>query len=152
MGIEAWTTSCDCAGLTPHDYACESGHYSYIHIVQTKIKKKSENRHVVVDIPSSLLDGNKDWKLADGRKFKEVGSLDTEKCVTRTVQRRCGLCEQKLVYGNYRTSQAFCRPAMPLMVVVATVCVCVALLFKSSPMVLYGFPAFRWEFMKYGSS
>lgn len=149
MGIEAWTTSRDCAGLTPHDYACESGHYSYIHIVQAKIIKKSENRHVVVDIPSSLLNGNKNWKLADGRKFMEVGSLDTEKCVMRTVQRHCG--EQKLIYGNHRTSQAFGRPALPLMVVVATVCVCVALLFKSSPMAVYGLPAFRWEFMKYGS-
>lgn len=151
MGIQAWITSRDCTGLTPHDYACKSGHYSYIHIVQMKVKKMSENRHLVVDIPSSLLDGNKYWKLADGRKFMKVGSLETEKCVMRTVQKHCGLCEQKLAYGNYRTSQAFCRPAMLLMVVVATVCVCVALLFKSSPLVSYGFQSFRWEFMEYGS-
>ncbi|KAK1390315.1 squamosa promoter-binding-like protein 1 [Heracleum sosnowskyi] len=149
VGIEAWITSRDCTGLTPHDYACQSGHYSYIHIVQTKIKKISENRHVVVDIPTSLLDGNKNWKLADGRKFTEVGSLETEKCVMRIVQTHCGLCEQKLSYGNYRTSQAFCRPAMLLMVVVATVAACVTLFFKSSPMV-HGFQAFRWEFMEYG--
>lgn len=152
MGFEAWITSRDCTGLTPHDYACQSGHYTYIHIVQTKMKKKSENRHVVVDIPTSLLNGNKNWKLADGHKFTEVGSLETEKRVIKSVQKHCGLCKQKLAYGNYRASQAFCRPALLLMVVVATVCVCVALLFKSSPMSVYGIQACRWEFMEYGSS
>jgi hypothetical protein len=38
------------------------------------------------------------------------------------------------------------------MVAIAAVCVCVALLFKSSPEVLYVFQPFRWELLKYGSS
>jgi hypothetical protein len=38
------------------------------------------------------------------------------------------------------------------MVAIAAVCVCVALLFKSSPEVLYVFQPFRWEKLKYGSS
>lgn len=152
MGIEAWRNARDSTGLTPYDYACQRGHHSYIHIVQTKIKKKSENRHVVVDIPSNLLDFNKNLKLADGLKSTKVGSLETEKSVMKLVQKRCGLCEQKLAYGSFRTSLAYCRPAMLSMVAIAAVCVCVALLFKSSPEVLYVFQPFRWELVKYGSS
>ena len=38
------------------------------------------------------------------------------------------------------------------MVAIAAVCVCVALLFKSSPEVLFVFRPFRWELLDYGSS
>uniref|UniRef100_A0A175YPT3 SBP-type domain-containing protein n=1 Tax=Daucus carota subsp. sativus TaxID=79200 RepID=A0A175YPT3_DAUCS len=152
VGIEAWKNSRDSTGLTPYDYACQRGHHSYIHIVQTKIKKKSENRQVVIDIPSSLLDFNKNSKAADDLKSTKVGSLETEKYAMKLAQKQCGLCDQKLVYGNFRTSLAFCRPALLSMVAIAAVCVCVALLFKSSPEVLYVFQPFRWELVKYGSS
>ncbi|KAK1380414.1 squamosa promoter-binding-like protein 1 [Heracleum sosnowskyi] len=152
VGIEAWGNARDSTGLTPYDYACQRGHHSYIRIVQTKINKKSENRHVVVDIPSILLDFNKNLKSADRLKSMKVGSLETEKSVMELVQKQCGLCEQKLAYGNFRRSLVFCRPAMLAMVTVGAVCVCVALLFKSSPEVLNVFRPFRWELMEYGSS
>lgn len=151
MGIKAWRNARDSTGLTPYDYACQRGHHSYIQIVETKINKL-KNRHVVVDIPSSLLDFNKNLKSADGRKSMKVGSLETEKSVMELVRKQCGLCEQKLPYGNFRRSLAFCRPAMLAMVAIGAVCVCVALLFKSSPEVLYVFRPFRWEYMEYGSS
>lgn len=152
MGIEAWRNARDSTGLTPYDYACQRGHYSYINMVQTKIKKKLGSGHVVVDIPGTLLDSNLKQKLADGLKSTKVASFQTEKTVRKLVQRPCNLCEQKLAYGNYRTSLAFYRPAMLSMVAIAAVCVCVALLFKSSPEVLYVFQPFRWELVKYGSS
>lgn len=152
MGVVAWRNAHDCTGLTPYDYACQRGHHSYIQIVETKIDKKSKNRHVVVDIPRSLLDFNKNLKSADGLMSMKAGSLETEKSVMELVQKQCGLCEQKLAYGKFRRSLAFCRPAMLAMVAIGAVCVCVALLFKSSPEVLYVFRPFRWEYMEYGSS
>ncbi|XP_059632030.1 squamosa promoter-binding-like protein 1 isoform X2 [Cornus florida] len=151
VGIEAWKGVCDITGLTPHDYAIMRSHYSYINLVQKKINKKSGRGHVVLDIPGTLFDGKTKQKL-EGHKSGKVASFDTQKNGMKPSQRRCKLCEQKLAYGNARTSLAIYRPAMLSMVAIAAVCVCVALLFKSSPEVLYIFQPFRWELLKYGSS
>ncbi|XP_065863938.1 squamosa promoter-binding-like protein 1 [Euphorbia lathyris] len=135
VGIEAWTTSRDSTGLTPYDYACLRGYYSYINLIQRK-----ENAHTVLDIPTTLLEGLKSSKI--------IG-MQVEK---NKLQQHCKLCEkQKLVYGQRRASLAY-RPAILSMVAIAAICVCVALLFKSSPEVLYVFRPFRWEMLKYGVS
>lgn len=152
MGIEAWKQARDGTGLTPYDYACMQGHYSYVQLVQKKIKQKSESRHVVVDIPGTFLDSNKKQKPSDGLKSAKVASLETEKIEAKAViQRNCKLCERKLAYGRTGTLLTY-RPSMLSMVTIAAVCVCVALLFKSSPEVHYVFRPFRWEQLKYGSS
>ncbi|XVF28123.1 hypothetical protein REPUB_Repub15cG0001900 [Reevesia pubescens] len=150
-GIEAWKSARDSSGLTPNDYACLRGHYSYIHLVQRKINKKSECGHVVLDISGTLLDCNSKHKLSESTRFGKAASLETEKIKMKARQQCCKACEQKLAYGNSRTSLVY-RPAMLSMVAIAAVCVCVALLFKSSPEVLYVFRPFRWELLKYGSS
>ncbi|KAL8100492.1 squamosa promoter-binding-like protein 1 isoform X2 [Apium graveolens] len=147
VGIEAWKNSRDGAGLTPHDYACQRGYYSYINMIQMKIKTKSGREHVVVDIPGTIKQ-----KLVGGLKPTQVSSFQTEKAIMKLVQANCNLCKQKLAYGNYRRSLASYRPAIFAMVAIAAVCVCVALLFKSSPEVLYVFQPFRWEHLKFGSS
>ncbi|KAF9674342.1 hypothetical protein SADUNF_Sadunf10G0117300 [Salix dunnii] len=149
VGIDAWKKSRDNTGLTPFDYACMRGHYSYIHLIQRKIDKKSESGYVVLDIPSSLVDCNS--KKKDGHKLPNFASLHTEKIEMKAMQQHLKVCERKLVYGAARTSLVY-RPAMLSMVAIAAVCVCVALLFKSSPEVLYVFQPFRWEMLKYGSS
>ncbi|KAJ6720885.1 TRANSCRIPTION FACTOR SBP FAMILY-RELATED [Salix viminalis] len=149
VGIDAWKKSRDNTGLTPFDYACMRGHYSYIHLIQRKIDKKSESSYVVLDIPSSLVDY--DSKQKDGHKLPNFASLHTEKIEMKAMQQHLKVCERKLVYGAARTSLVY-RPAMLSMVAIAAVCVCVALLFKSSPEVLYVFQPFRWEMLKYGSS
>ena len=151
MAIEAWRSAQDSTGLTPKDYACLRGHYSYIHLVQRKINKKSDCGHVVLDIPGTLLDCNSKQKLSDGTRLAKAASLETENIKMKARHQRCKACEQKLAYGNSRTSLVY-RPAMLSMVAIAAVCVCVALLFKSSPEVLYIFQPFRWELLKYGSS
>lgn len=135
MGIEAWMSARDQVGLTPNDYACLRGHNCYTELIQKKINNNLD-RHVVLDIP--------------GLKSETFPSLQIEK---RAAHDNCKLCKQKLAYGNMRmrTSLAY-RPAMLSMVAIAAVCVCVALLFKSSPEVLYVFRPFRWELLKYGSS
>lgn len=152
LGIEAWKSVQDITGLTPNDYASLRAHHSYIHLVQRKINKKSsESGHVILDIPGSIVDCDSKPKPSDGHKSSQVLSLQTEKITTKVMQHQCRLCEQKVAYGHMRSSLVY-RPAMLSMVAIAAVCVCVALLFKSSPEVLYIFRPFRWELLKYGSS
>ncbi|KAK9991981.1 hypothetical protein SO802_026966 [Lithocarpus litseifolius] len=151
VGIKAWKSARDSTGLTPNDYACLRGYYSYIHLVQKKISKKSGNSHVALDIPGALLDCNTKRKQSERHKLSKVASLQTEKVEMGVSCRHCKVCEQKPAYGNMRRSLVY-KPAMLSMVTIAAVCVCVALLFKSSPQVLYVFRPFRWELLKYGSS
>ncbi|CAK9160706.1 unnamed protein product [Ilex paraguariensis] len=151
VGIKAWRSARDSTGLTPNDYACLRGRYLYIHMIQKKINEKSGSGHVMLDIPGALLGCNMKQKLADGHKSGKVASFETEKAVMIANKKRCKLCEQKLAYGSGRTSLAIYRPAMVSIVAIAAVCVCVALLFKSSPEVHCVFQPFRWELLKYGS-
>ncbi|KAI3505970.1 hypothetical protein L1887_28322 [Cichorium endivia] len=141
VGLKAWRNSRDSSGLTPYDYASLRGHYNYIHLVQRKMnKKRSENGHVVVDIP------------AVAESPRKVAGFETEKAVV-VVPKSCSQCERKLAYyGGGRSSLAIYKPAMLSMVAIAAVCVCVALLFKSSPQVMYVFQPFIWERLKYGAS
>ncbi|KAE8724212.1 Squamosa promoter-binding protein, putative isoform 2 [Hibiscus syriacus] len=149
LAIEAWKTAQDSTGLTPNDYACRQGHYSYIHLVQRKINKRSG--HIALDIPGTVLDRDSKPKLSDETRPAKAGSLETEKIKTKARHEGCEACKRKQAYGNSRTSLVY-RPTMLSMVAIAAVCVCVALLFKSSPEVLYVFRPFRWEQLKYGSS
>ncbi|XP_073311628.1 squamosa promoter-binding-like protein 1 [Primulina huaijiensis] len=145
VGINAWKNAKDSTGLTPHDYACFRGHYSYIHLVQRKLNKKSLNSHIVVDIP----DNTEPTKQKTGNMslFGKSGvTFETERA------RRCSECEQKMGgYGSWRSSVRIYKPAMLSMVAIAAVCVCAALLFKSSPEVHPCFHPFRWELLKFGS-
>ncbi|KAJ9546331.1 hypothetical protein OSB04_018874 [Centaurea solstitialis] len=140
IGLEAWRNSRDSSGLSPYDYASLRGHYNYIHLVQRKMnKKKAKEGHVVVDMPP-----------AESSPFKAAAGFEMEK---RVVARSCSRCEQKVAYyGSGRSSLAIYKPAMLSMVAIAAVCVCVALLFKSSPQVMYVFQPFIWERLKYGAS
>lgn len=136
VGIEAWKNARDSSGLTPHDNACLRGHYSYIHLVQRKLNKKRGKGHVVVDIPRVLEKSKK-------QKVVKYAPLESEK--------HCRQCEQKLVYARRRGSVNIYKPLMVSLVAIAAVCVCTALLFKSSPEVFCSFHPFRWELLKYGS-
>ncbi|KAM1171290.1 hypothetical protein PS2_021333 [Malus domestica] len=150
VGIKAWGNARDSTGLTPNDYACLRSCYTYIQIVQRKISKKHESRHVVLDIPGVILDSSSKKKQLDRHRSSKVSSLETERIDMKAMQAHCKLCEMKLAYGNTRS--LVYRPAMLSMVAIAAVCVCAALLFKSSPEVLYIFQPFTWERLKYGTS
>lgn len=141
VGVEAWKTARDSAGLTPHDYACLRGHYSYIHLVQRKLNKRSGKGHVVVDIPGTTVSDS-----SKKQKTVKYAALESERRITG-----CRQCEQKLAYARHRGSVNIYRPAMVSLVAIAAVCVCTALLFKSSPEVFCSFHPFRWELLKYGS-
>lgn len=146
MGIEAWKSARDSTGSTPEDYARLRGHFSYIHLVQKKINKKSSTGHVVLEIPSVPSDCSANQKQKD----ELTTSFEIGRATLRRIQQQCKLCDQKLAYGTRSRSLVY-RPAMLSLVAVAVVCVCVALLFKSSPEVLYVFRPFRWELLDYGT-
>ncbi|GLT42705.1 hypothetical protein SLA2020_166910 [Shorea laevis] len=139
VGIQAWKSARDSTGSTPEDYARLRGQYSYIHLIQKKISKRPAAGHVAVDIPSTIQNSNKSQ-----RKYSESTSS------FQIGHPGCKLCTQKLTYGTGSRSLAY-RPAMLSMVAIAAVCVCVALLFKSSPEVIYVFRPFRWEMLDYGT-
>ncbi|KAK8570311.1 hypothetical protein V6N13_003000 [Hibiscus sabdariffa] len=149
VGIDAWKSARDSTGSTPEDYARLRGHYSYIRLVQKKINKRPSSGHVVVDIPSVISDCSTNQK----QNNESTSSFEIGKLESRSMNRQCKLCDQKLAYGHRTTNRSLVyRPAMVSMVAVAAVCVCVALLFKSCPEVLYVFRPFRWELLDYGAS
>ncbi|KAK9281033.1 hypothetical protein L1049_003925 [Liquidambar formosana] len=148
VGIEAWKSARDSTGFTPEDYARLRGHYSYIHLVQKKINKRPVVAgHVVLNMPHVLSDHTVNQK----QNGESNMGFQIERSELRSTPRNCKLCSQKLVHGNPSRSLLY-RPAMLSMVAIAAVCVCVALLFKSSPEVLFVFRPFRWELLHYGSS
>lgn len=145
VGLEAWKNARDSTGSTPEDYARLRGHYSYIHLVQKKINKRPAAGHVVVDIPGTISDVDTNQKQNQGVSFEIAQAL------SRASKSHCSRCSQKLGYGTASRGLVY-RPAMLSMMAVAAVCVCVALLFKSCPEVVYVFRPFRWELLHYGTS
>lgn len=139
MGSGAWKNARDSSGLTPHDYACLWGHYSYIHLVERKMKKAEER--------SSSGSGNGQIAV----HIPQTTGGDASKPARLEMMIQCRQCKEKLAYGRRRGCVTIYRPAMVSMVAIAVVCVCAALLFKSSPEVLYSYRPFRWELLKYGS-
>ncbi|KAE8697219.1 Squamosa promoter-binding-like protein 12 [Hibiscus syriacus] len=148
VGIDAWKSARDSTGCTPEDYARLRGHYSYIHLAQKKINKRPPSGHVVVDVPGTLSDCSTRQKQSN----ESTSSLEIDRLESRSMKRQCKLCDQKLACGYGTASRSLVyRPAMLSMVAIAAVCVCVALLFKSCPEVLYVFRPFRWEMLDYGA-
>ncbi|GMH28019.1 hypothetical protein Nepgr_029862 [Nepenthes gracilis] len=145
VGIEAWKNARDSMGLTPEDYARMRGHYSYVHLVQKKMNRRSFVGSVLLDIPDCVDDASVSSKQIGTESF-EIGMS-----AASSTQRNCKLCDKTVAYGNGSRSLVY-RPAMLSMVAIAAVCVCVALLFKSLPEVVYVFQPFRWELLEYGSS
>ncbi|CAI9778819.1 unnamed protein product [Fraxinus pennsylvanica] len=146
VGIEAWKNAHDSTGFTPEDYARLRGHYSYIHLVQRKMTKKVSPGHVV-DISETGSDSSVNQKKNGGSTTGfEIGVSKIS-----SIQQPCGICDQELVCRSSSRTLLY-KPAMLSMVAIAAVCVCVALLFKSSPQVLYVFRPFSWEMLEYGSS
>ncbi|XP_068658647.1 squamosa promoter-binding-like protein 1 [Aristolochia californica] len=146
VGIQAWKTACDNSGFAPQEYARLRGYYSYIHLVQHKTNKKTDSGHVTLDISGS----SHSEKQPDRNNFSKLTSLELEKGEVTAMEPYCKLCSQQQIgYVNMPRSFAY-RPAMLSLVAIATVCVCVGLLFKGPPEVLFVFPPFRWEELDFG--
>ncbi|KAK4745296.1 hypothetical protein SAY87_011608 [Trapa incisa] len=152
VGVQAWKNALDSTGSTPEDYARLRGHYTYIHLVQRKLNRvplPPQASHVVLDIPDLSSSHQKQSKDTGPTSSFEIGKAESSWKLAHN--KTCKMCDQKLAYGIGGRSLLY-RPAMLSMVAIAAVCVCVALLFKSSPEVLYVFRPFRWELLEYGAS
>ncbi|KAG7036617.1 Squamosa promoter-binding-like protein 12, partial [Cucurbita argyrosperma subsp. argyrosperma] len=151
VGVEAWKSARDVTGSTPEDYARLRGHYSYIRLVQRKINKRSSAGHVVLDIPSTVSDGS--WNQKQNTDMMTSSRFEIGRTKLKHSQQDCSRCVMKPSgFGTSSKASLVYRPAMLSMVAIAAVCVCVALLFKSSPEVFYVFRPFRWELLEYGTS
>ncbi|KAK4406884.1 Squamosa promoter-binding-like protein 1 [Sesamum angolense] len=144
VGIGAWKSALDSTGFTPEDYARLRGHYSYIHLVQRKINRRVSSGHVVVDISDTVSESSINQKpnMEPPASF-EIG--------IKGIQRPCGVCAQNMAHRTGSRTLLY-RPAMLSMLAIAAVCVCVAILMKSLPRVLFVFRPFSWEMLEYGSS
>lgn len=147
MGITAWKSSRDSTGFTPEDYARLRGHYSYIHLVQRKMNKRlSSSGHVIVEISEPY----SDISLNEKPDESIVSTFGITRSKIARNARPCGVCDKKLAYRTGGRTLVY-KPVMLSMLAIAAVCVCVALLFKSSPQVLFVFRPFSWEMLEYGS-
>lgn len=150
VGVAAWKTVRDNTGLTPEDYARIRGHYSYILLIHKKMNKKTATEHVIVDIPGVPSDCNSNQKQTDKLKSAKVTGFEIGKLEIRPMKMKqsCKVCDQQFSYGNTRRVLMY-RPAVLSILAVAAVCVCVSLLFKSYPEVVF-IDSFRWEDLAYG--
>ncbi|XP_020584886.1 squamosa promoter-binding-like protein 1 [Phalaenopsis equestris] len=147
FGLKAWKNAHDNSGFTPEDYAIARGHQSYITLMQKKINKNTQNFDFSVNIPSkSIFTPDPTHKQS-----KKQSGLDIEKNKSKLSQPPfCKFCEHSSTYRSSGGSSLMYRPMLLSMLGIAAVCVCVALLFKGPPEVLFVYPPFRWELLEYG--
>lgn len=149
VAVEAWKNARDNNGFNPEDYARLRGHYSYIHLVQRKLYKKILVGHVVVNIPSTASSGSTKQNEEEEARKTSFESIRSE--IGSAKHHPCRLCDRKFVATGGGNGSLLYRPAMLSMLAIAAVCVCVGLLFKSSPQVLFVFGPFRWQMLDYCS-
>ncbi|KAH9325646.1 hypothetical protein KI387_005824, partial [Taxus chinensis] len=160
IGAKSWTNLRDQTGRTPEDYALLGCRHSYIELVHKKLNKRETPKHVSIAITKLLPDeqdrlkqdsesysaslevcrgkgkvqGNK-TNIELSQKVGQSASLCPDHGKIKRLPSYCKLCDQQQL-NKHRTNNLLYRPAMLSMVAIATVCVCVALLFKGPPQVL----------------
>ncbi|KAF9618052.1 hypothetical protein IFM89_000003 [Coptis chinensis] len=151
VGIKAWKTIRDNTGSTPEDYARVRGHKSYMDLVHKKMNKKADMEHVILDIPGVLSNYNTNQKQNERQNSTKLKGFEIAKAELRSGKMRsyCKICDRQVPYRITNRSPVF-RPAMLSLLVIAAVCVCASLFFKTSPEVLFVYP-FRWELLKCGT-
>lgn len=176
IGVKAWTIVRDKTGMTPEDYALLRGHRFYIELVRGKFVKNVMPEHVSLDIPEPLSqeqssikmpvsvpcstsqaekigDGNIQGNKADTESCQKIrwpGGLRSDQGKIKSLPSYCKLCDQQQL-SKYRSRTLIYRPAMLSMMAIATVCLCVTLLLKGPPQVIFVTAPFRWEVVKFGS-
>ncbi|XP_077229752.1 squamosa promoter-binding-like protein 1 [Tasmannia lanceolata] len=149
--LQTWENSRDETGFTPKDYARQRGHDCYIQLVQRKKSNKTTGGHLILDMsnPSPTTERRVEESLLilQGNSIKQnqvAFNIDSRS----KEQGKCRLCEQLSVCRSGHRALRY-RPAILSMVAIAAVCVCVGILFKTPPEVLF-VVGFRWEQMDYG--
>lgn len=155
FGVKAWSNARDTTGFTPEDYARARGHESYILLM---LQKKKNNKiaekgdDVVVNMPCKLsLPSDAIYKQSQELKSSKLYSLGIENNKSKQSQPPfCKLCERHLACRSSVGRSLLYRPMLLSMVGIAAVCVCVGLLFKGPPEVMFVYPPFRWELLESG--
>nr|AGI62059.1 SQUAMOSA promoter-binding-like 11 [Erycina pusilla] len=154
FGVKAWTNARDSTGFTPKDYAQARGQESSVLMMQKKINKIAEKGDVVVNMPCKLSlpsDAAVIYKQSEGLKSNKLSILGIDKSKSKQSQPPfCKLCEQHLACRSSVGRSLLYRPMLLSMVGIAAVCVCVGLLFKGPPEVMFVYPPFRWELLESG--
>ncbi|PKA48164.1 Squamosa promoter-binding-like protein 12 [Apostasia shenzhenica] len=152
-GLKAWSSARDITGFTPNDYARARGHKSYIMLVENKIKNKIYGKHdVFLNIPRelSLASYATNGKLGEHKSCKQNNRGMENSSSILSEPSECRLCYRQSVYRSAAETSLPHRPMLRSMVGIAAVCVCVGLLFKGPPKVLFVCPPFSWERLQYG--
>uniref|UniRef100_A0A0C9RMY9 TSA: Wollemia nobilis Ref_Wollemi_Transcript_9851_4110 transcribed RNA sequence n=1 Tax=Wollemia nobilis TaxID=56998 RepID=A0A0C9RMY9_9CONI len=175
IGAKAWINVRDQTGKTPEDYALLGGRHSYIELVHKKLEKRGTPKDVNIDIPKLLSAEQNRLKMpfSGSHSASQEGAIEKGKVQgnkadielsprieqsaghcsdlgkIKRLPSYCKLCNQQQL-SKRRTSTLVYRPAMLSMVAIATVCVCVTLLLKGPPQVLFVMPPFRWEAIGFG--
>lgn len=152
LGITAWGSARDSTGFSPEDYARSRGYESYLQLVQKKINRQFDKGSVVLDISGSSLATNSSQKQLDNLCSSKLSGFQIDmRKMEQIIRPACKLCAQQVIYRSPVGRSLLYRPVMLSMVGIAAVCVCVGLLLKSPPLVLYLNHPFRWESLGYGS-
>ncbi|KAH7666562.1 Ankyrin repeat-containing domain-containing protein [Dioscorea alata] len=152
LGITAWRSARDSTGFTPEDYARSRGYESYLQLVQKKIYRQFDKGSVVLDISATSLATNSSQKQLDSLCSSKLSGFQIDmRKMEQIIRPACKLCAQQVIYRSPVSRSLLYRPVMLSMVGIAAVCVCVGLLLKSPPLVLYLNHPFRWESLGYGS-
>lgn len=120
--------------------------------MQKKINRIAGKRVVIVNMPPKLsLTSNEIYKQSGGLKPSKLFSLGISKNKSEQSQPPfCKICEQHLACRSSVGRSLLYRPMLLSMVGIAAVCVCVGLLFKGPPEVMFVYPPFRWELLESG--
>ncbi|GLJ40513.1 hypothetical protein SUGI_0835510 [Cryptomeria japonica] len=175
IGAKAWTSVRDQTGRTPEEYALLGGRHSYIELVHKKLEKRGTPTHVSIDINKLIpneqnvlnkqncgsssaslevsrgkdeVKGNK-ADIVLSQKFGQSVSHCSDDGKIKRLPSYCKLCAQQQP-NKRRANNLLYRPALLSMVAIATVCLCVTLLLKGPPQVLFVQRPFNWESMKFG--
>lgn len=149
IGLQAWTTALDANQQTPHGYALMRNNHTYNRLVE---KKLTDQRRAQVSITISKEPTLN--RTAMQGVDRTVGlNIELSQVTLRKLPTSCSKCmrlssNRVSRLGSYH---GLMYPAfVHSLLGIATVCVCVCLLFKTLPTIGSVAP-FMWEKIKYGS-
>ncbi|CAM6077331.1 unnamed protein product [Sphagnum tenellum] len=159
VGLHAWVSKQDESGQTPLSLALVGGNIKSIQLVRAKLALlESMGGSVAINIPGDSLPHIQDQRPCEASKSAVPKSLNLELPFSSNQRSASGV---KLNTGKARfPCSSFGRQAgnpggivyayipksfLLSLVTIATICVCVCLLFKDPPFVTFVRPPFRWD-------
>jgi hypothetical protein len=159
VGLHAWVSKQDETGQTPLSLALVGGNIKSIQLVRAKLALLESMRgSVAINVPGDSLPHIQDQRPSEASKSAAPKSLNLELPFSSNQRSALGA---KINTGKARfPCSAFGRQAgnpggivyayipksfLVSLMMIATICVCVCLLFKDPPFVTFVRPPFRWD-------